>query len=559
MNKPGGRPIHEASSDDRISFLAVVRDYLMDNPGAVSGRGKRRTYNSAFRRFLLEQMKVSKLTIEQASVAAGVPLGTLNSWLAARDEEPETMEPSEELDVDMPSIQVANPQLALILHEYKSWKGTFTAFCEHLKANHRIPYGKTFIANVLKSAGMRHKRRKKQPPAPWSGGTYETLFPGFQWVGDGKKLVIDVAGKLLAYNIEANIDPANGAVAGVTVTDTENEAAVIETFQKSLETTGKAPLAYTLDNKPSNHTKAVKEAVSPAVLLPSTPGRPTSKAPTEGAFGLFSQTAPELKIEGTRRREVGRSILQLYLEVWAWARNGKPRRKLGGLTPAEAYLSFSPTEEDIAKAKAYIRELQDRQEKSRRTREQRADPVRLRILKDELRILNIQDPDNRLAVSLAVYAKVAIIKGIAVFKTKKEAGTLPADVDEGRYLGGIIRNLSNKLELELFADNILELRLRLRELSLEPLKVKEAVLRNTTEPSDLHQKLVEMALTARPLLDFRFWMNKARDAMRVIAADGVRAIYTHLKRLISCSFDTVKCRREALLDAIADGLASATG
>ncbi len=566
IDKPRGRPKNQPSRDNQNSLILAMRDYLMDNPGAVNGSGKRRTYNDGFRRFVLEQMKEgspgSTFTIEQMSEATGVPLGTLKTWLVVSEKSTESMPLAEDLNdssEDLPTIKVANPRLSLIINEYTSWKGTFTAFCDHLGRNHRIPFKKTFIASVLASVGMRHKRKKKQPPPPWSDGTYETLFPGFQWVGDGKQLIMDVLGKLLKFNIEAIIDPASGALVGVKATDTEDEKAVIKTFNKAKETAGKAPLALTLDNRPSNHTEAVKEAVSPAKLLPSTPGRATSKAPMEGAFGLFSQMAPEMKIEGTTKREIGRSILQLIVNFWAWARNGKPQRKLGGLTPAEAYLSSSPSEEEIEKAKAYILELERRQEKIRRTREERADPVKLQILTESLNALGIEDPDNRLAISLAGYSIDAIIKGVAIFKTKKEAGTLPKDADEGRYLGGIIRNLSTQQELELFGDYILELRLRQRELSLEPLKIKEAILRNTTEPSELPQRFVERALDVIPLLDFRFWMKNAKKAMSAIAPPMALQAYRHLKRCISCSFSTQKQRREDLLEALSDGFAFATG
>jgi hypothetical protein len=48
-----------------------------------------------------------------------------------------------------------------------------------------------------------------------------------------------------------------------------------------------------------------------------------------------------------------------------------------------------------------------------------------------------------------------MMRGIATFKAKQENGALPPDVDKGRYLGGIIRNLHQREELERTASYLL--------------------------------------------------------------------------------------------------------
>lgn len=570
LSKPNGRPrTAEPSRDDQLCLLRAIRDFLMMNPGVVEGSGSRLIYHDDFRRFVLQQMVEgapgANLTIEQLSDIAGVPLGTLKSWLFSGPDRPErksTLSPMEPVpdgsSEELPDIEVADPQVAVIIREFRCWKGKFKSFCNHLRKHHRIPFKYTFISSILEAAGMR-RRRIKQTSPPWSEETFKTLFPGFQWIGDGKTLVVEVAGELLAFNIEAIIDPAADAIVGIRATDVENEAAVIEAFQQGKKTTGNPPLVITLDNKPCNHTKTVEDFVAPAQLLPSTPGRPTAKAPIEGAFGLFSQTAPELIIGGETKREVGRSMLQLILLFWAHARNGKPRRKLGGRTPADVYLSSSPSPEDIENAKAYILELKRRQEIARLTREGRSDPVRRQIIEESLRDLNIDDPQNRLAVSLASYSTDAILQGIATFKAKKELGTIPKDADPGRYLAGIIRNLHNKREQELVGDHLLELRLRHKELSLAPLVDKEILLREIHETSELPLCFVDKALGADAYLDFRFWMNNAKKAMSSLVAPQADALFHHLTRRISCSFATAHDRRLDIINALTEGVALAPG
>ncbi len=203
-------------------------------------------------------------------------------------------------------------------------------------------------------------------------------------------------------------------------------------------------------------------------LLRATPGRGQAKAPLEGAFGLFQQTMPPLIVEGQTSRERARSVLDLVFTEWARGRNGKPRKRLKGLTPAQAYANSRPTPAETREALEWIQELHRRQERARLTRVARRDPVRLQMLDEGLVQLGIPDPARRLAVALAYYSRDAIARGLATFRTKLSLGTIPSDADPGRYLGGITRRLHTRLELDLCSDHLLKQRIRLRDIALDP-------------------------------------------------------------------------------------------
>lgn len=551
-HKSAGRPRKEASPEEYLNLVVSVRDYLADNPGAIEVVNCRRNYSHDFRTFVIEKVSETSLSIEQVAEASGVPLGTLKSWMNNKIQQNiPSLERDETEDEDLPSLHFADPQLAVIISSFPKWKGTFKGFCKHLREHHRIPYKETFVASVLTAAGLRNRHKKEKTP-PWSPKTYEALFPGFQWLGDGKKLVINFSGHLIAYNIEALVDVETNAILSIIATDVEDEESVIEAYKQAKITAQKPPNVVTLDNKPSNHSRAARDAMAPAELLPSTPKRPTAKAPVEGAFGLFSQFAPEIDITGNNAREVGRSMLQLCLQIWAWARNLKPRSKLGGLSPKQAYLQANPTDEEIRNAKIYIQELKRRSEIARKTREQRADPVRLNLIVEELKRLNIHDPESKQAVSLASFSMDAILRGLAIFRAKKDANTIPDDSDHGRYLGGIIRNLNNKLELELFAEHLLELRLRHRELSLAILCAKAEHLR--AQAKSLLERIrlfVKQALQCKPLVDFRFWLRKAKEALLELQISEMLQVFKELKSVIATSFKTSRTRREDLIEALA--------
>lgn len=351
-------------------------------------------------------------------------------------------------------------------------------------------------------------------------------------------------------------DPASNAVTGVTVTDTENEQAVLAAFEHGKQTAGEPPLALTLDNKPSNHSPAVEQGVAPAELLRSTPGRGQAKAPLEGTFGLFQQTAPPLVVQGSTPRERARSYLALLFVLWAWARNGKPRRKLGGLSPADAHAQSRPTEDQLAAAMKWFAELRRRQEQTRKTRAQKADPIRRALLESALAELGIPDTEGRLAASLARYGIDALLRAIAAFRARLERGTLPPDVDAGRYLAGFARNLDTRLDLERMGEHLLAIRLRHRDLSLDALQRDMRSLQSVTQAEHQPQAAIDCALAAGPSIDFRFWVRVAADALA--ATTHAVANYRHLVRRVAASFSTDRDRRAALIDALAQAVARAT-
>ena len=82
-----GRPPAQACDDASRAVLTAVRDFLMEHPGAVAGRGPRRRYSEELRRFVVGLTAPDgvgrTLTVEQLADTSGVPLGTLKDWLRA--------------------------------------------------------------------------------------------------------------------------------------------------------------------------------------------------------------------------------------------------------------------------------------------------------------------------------------------------------------------------------------------------------------------------------------------------------------------------------------------
>jgi hypothetical protein len=202
-------------------------------------------------------------------------------------------------------------------------------------------------------------------------------------------------------------------------------------------------------------------------------------------------------------------------------------------------------------ALAWFQELERQQERARLTRESRIDPVRVELLTQGLADLGISDPNRRLAIALAGYAREAIIHGLAIFRTKQELGTLPATAEPGRYLGGIIRQENTKLELERFSVHILEQRIRLGDLTLGPLKRAANQMRTDVSPAALPQSFVDRALDASYTVDFQFWSQAAAAALSTLPQARRISLYTYLCQRIGASFKTHRERRKELIAKLA--------
>ena len=382
-------------------------------------------------------------------------------------------------------------------------------------------------------------------------------FPGMQWFGDGKQLRVLFAGQNLLFNIEALVDGATNAVVAARVTDTEDGAAVVEAFAEGLETTGgQPPLATTFDNRPANFAPQIDAALSCTELLRATPRRGEAKAPVEGSFGLFEQCLPgAIVIEGDTDRDLARTFAQSIVHAFFVGRNGRPRGKLGGLSPAQAYDNSPVTEDQIGAAKRWILELRRREMIARQSREQHADPVRLQLLREELAALEIDDPKGQASLSLSGYSMGAILEGISIFRAKREMGTLPKECDPYRYLCGIVRNTDSTQALERTAIHLLKLRQRAGELHLAPLRDSAHTIRSCCEPDGSVRKLVDAALDARSLLEFRFWTDQAREEMEALPASKAHPLYRLLARTIAASFNTDRRWRERLIASLAEAAA----
>ena len=536
------------STDESETLTHAVLAYVMGHPACVQRGPVRQHYSDGFRRFVVElRAEHATLDLEAFAKATELPLGTLKDWLQGPGSPPDAPDPA------TPALTTAeSAQMQTVLDAWSRWDGRFHGFCEHVRDELRVPFGHDMVARILEVHGLRRRARRdgRSPDESALRGAFRTFFPGAQWVGDGMQVPVVVDDQRFTFNLELDVDAHTGAFTGVSVRREEDAAAVVEAFHDGILTTGAAPLALLLDNRPSNHTPEVDLALGDTLRIRATPARPQNKAHVEGAFGLFSQVLPELQLDTrTGAHVVASAFLGVVVQVWARTTNHRPRADRGGRSRAELY-EDSPSDEQFEQARRELRETAERQELARRTLEARRRPEVLLLLDTHFARLGLLDPERHIRIAIARYPLDAIVDGIAIFEGKRLAKTLPDGVD-ARYLLGIARNIAAQAEGEHIARRLFELRLEVRDTMLASLvAARDAVCAGESVLNDC----VDRALATQSPLARTFWLDSLANVIR--ARDHVQhaSHFDAAARRIEATFAVTPRERHDAVRLLADRL-----
>lgn len=536
------------SSDESETLTHAVLAYVMGHPACVERGPVRQHYSDDFRRFVVE-LRAEHATLDLGAFAKAteLPLGTLKDWLQGPASSPDAP------DAATPALPTAeSAQMQTVLDAWARWEGRFHGFCEHVREELRVPFGHDMVARILEVHGLRRRARRdgRSPDESALRGAFRTFFPGAQWVGDGMQVPVVVDDQRFTFNLELNVDAHTGAFAGVSVRREEDAAAVVEAFHDGILTTGAAPLALLLDNRPSNHTPDVDLALGDTLRIRATPARPQNKAHVEGAFGLFSQVLPELQLD-TRSgaHALASAFVGVVVQVWARTTNHRPRADRGGRSRVDLYAD-SPSDEQIEQARRELRETAERQELARRTLEARRRPEVLLLLDTHFARLGLLDPERHIRIAIARYPLDAIVDGIAIFEGKRLAQTLPDGVD-ARYLLGIVRNIATQAEGEHIARRLFELRLEVRDSMLASLVAARDVV---CAGECVLKDCVDRALDTQSPLQRSFWLDSLANV--ICALDHVQhaSLFDAAARRIEATFAVTPRERHDAVRLLADRL-----
>jgi len=530
--RPVGRPAAPPPSVEPApaSITTEVLAFVMDHPGSVSGGPTRRRYSDDFRCFLLElRARHADLDVASFAAAATVPRPTLEQWLA----DPEAPSPSSRPACDPDPAR--GPRVESILCAWQSWQGSFMAFVDHVGSHLHIPYRHTLVAAILAAHGARRPKRRpgRSPDEKATRDAFHTFFAGAQWEADGTPLAIRINDTCYCFNLELDLDAHTAALVGASVCDQEDSTAVIAAFHDGVTTTGAAPLAQLLDNRPSNHCPDVLDALGDTLCIPTTPGRPQSDAHVEGAFGLFKSTAPDLVVTATTGRELAAAIITLVVATWARAVNHRPRQDRGGRSRVDLYQD-RPSPAEVDAARMALEERLRLQELARRTLAARTNPTIRAMLDQAFARLALDDPDGNVRDAIARYPLDAVLAGIAVFEGKRAAHTLP-DTAGARYLLGIVRNIAERDEGLAITQALMRARLEAHDLILLGLDAsRHRIVADAADLAHAVDGLVREALATDRHLDRLFFLAAAADVIR--QQHDPRPLYDSATRRIHTTF-----------------------
>ncbi|MBM4247462.1 MAG: transposase family protein [Deltaproteobacteria bacterium] len=540
LARPPGRPRAERAEPPASALSQIQREalrFLMRHPGCARIEGERARYGDAWRLFVIElRDRNPEVSLGDLAEAICTPLGTVEDWLRAPRPEVAERPPVPDNDEAHEGDPVI-AQVETVLAAWRGWHGDLGAFCEHVRREHRIELGTSAIARILFEHGARQLARRPRRCRDEHAvrGAFETFFPDAHWVGDGKQLQVVVDGKVFRSNLELVVDAATDAAVGVAVTDEEDSQAVADAMKSGAETTGQAPLAVLLDNRPSNHTPEVDAALGDTMRIRATEGRPQNKAHVEGAFGLFAQKVPPIELCTREPGELARAVATVVALTFFRALNRAPRRDRGGQSRADLYAQDVTAEQRDA-ARAALRERLRRQELARQTRAARLDPLVRAHLDDAFVRLGLCDPERHVRDAIACYPRDAIVDALAIFAGKRERGSLPADAD-ARYLLGITRNLHHVHQADAITEALLRERLDARDRFLAPLvRDRDDLLARRLDAPLALDAIVDRLVHADREVDRHFWIGAAAALVAARDAAEHRDLARRAARRIHATF-----------------------
>jgi hypothetical protein len=544
-----GRPAgaEAAGADTLAAITRRALAFLMRHPGAVSCRGRRRSYSDAFRRFVLALCaEHQELGSEAVARAVQIPATALRAW---------QRRPPRAAAAARPRSEVAIPRgdgpLAAVAHAWVHWDGSFTRFCEHVQRDLGIPWKCCTIAARLAVLGVRQpgSRARRRIDARAPRGSFATYFPGAQWISDGSTVTVLLNAQRFRFNLQLVIDAASGAVIGASVGDHEDGDAVVTAFHDAVATIGEAPLALLLDQRSCNRSAAVEALGQHTDIIYAARGRPQSKAHVEGAFGLMSHAMPPIHVEAGDPRELARQILALMVQCWARTLNHRPRPRRGGLSRAALYRERHAGAEVREQARAALRARAVRSRSPRRSGVAARSSAFRDFARQVLAGLGLADVDRYVETVLGSYPPDIILGSVAVYQGKAAAGTLPAGAG-ARYLLGIARRIAENEEGIHIADALWRLRAEARAHVHTALEArKHDVLRPADTAASAVDALLDEALAAGNDVEARYWLAAAASVIQRETAQQA-SLYRRAARRIHASSRVPHQRQLAMVRAL---------
>ena len=238
------------------------------------------------------------------------------------------------------------------------------------------------------------------------------------------------------------------------------------------------------------------------------------------------------------------------MRVFFGALNMRPQAKRGGRSRVDLYRETAVTREQVEHADEALKARLDKQLAARRTRLARLEPAKRAYLEHALSDLGLGDPSARFFAALARYELDDLVAGVAIWRGKVKAETLPKDADV-RYLLGIVRNIANEREGLAIAKALWAERLAARDFVFDSL-IHERERISTSHDDDGLVCFVDKALTAERQLERHFWIDAVAKLVLAVPSSQRRAAFERAARRIHTSYRIAHERRLTTSRALAE-------
>ncbi|MGH7493089.1 MAG: hypothetical protein ACREOO_11915 [bacterium] len=524
----------DRSKSDQLT-IDVLR-YRAEHPGAVVEHADHKNYSDAFKYFILNRYddECGLMTQEEFAKAAEIPVETLRTWLA-QDRAPllpENAAPKPKAIIPVDAAEIVHT----IARHFEIWEGSTRDFIRHavktleLKAN-QIKR----VLCIVKLLSLPQRRTYRYR------GSTERLAPGTMLVTDGKELSIHLTAshEHLKLNWQAMIDQTTGTDVGFAITPNENATGIKQALEAALYfMSGQAPAAILCDNKPCYDDAALQEKIKPICdVIKATPGRGENKAIVEGSFSLFEQRIGPIRLDDSSKSALIQSAVHEIIRTYTATTNHVPRAEFDGKTRAQVFYEYVPDPRQQAKDEAFLKRLKAQHERpfSRRAK---PDPRSRELLDDAFTRCGLlpKDPSGNLRAFLSESEPAAIKTAVAIFRARQERGKVKAQWAH-RYLGKLIRNMQEELDLQRCEDELLHLnREQAQNWTCEQERLYDQLRGEIAALKDLSCRVAEKAAEGEVPVAAAFWREQLWRLL-INAKELIPAVRTHLRRMSGADFN----------------------
>lgn len=369
-----------------------------------------------------------------------LPVGTLFSWDQGFDEQ---MRPYK-VDNRGKSGKVTTEIVRQIVDCAKAVKAEkrrirIKGFVKTIREKLGVDLGRKTVTEILIANDLwRAETRRRRPRF------YQSLcrrIPNGLLSIDGSELMVVINGVGYRFNVELAVDVGSFCHTGFSIEDTETAHAVITAIEQH-RCQWADPLGVVFDSGRANLSDEVCSYLKGygIEIVAVGPGNPKGNGTDEGAFSQMKKALGTIRVDGSRPRELAKSVLDLVVSLYIRMRNQMGLRR-NDITPV-SQMEVPVTDDQRQKER---KRIVDHLKTRNRDDGKEAKVDRLQWIIEHHRLVVEPDALKRAQYCIGFYEMEAISRSEEAFLKAVKRDPRKASMP---YFFGILRNIQQKLDDE---------------------------------------------------------------------------------------------------------------